>query len=167
MDAIDTPNFSIDYRDGKDTPKLGFGFDVSDPTRFNYGPALADGTVRGDYSFQVSTSTNTTNWLTAETNLHWKVADALTLKAAANNAAAISRCATSSPTPPTRSPERCPPSPGSPTSRTRSPGAGNLWGDSAPSSLVPLGRDKLIQHVQPGRSALLQHRMRYTVEPRA
>ena len=81
MDAIDTPNFLIDYRDGKDTPKLGFGFDVSEPTRFNYGPALADGTVRGDYSFQVSTSTNTTNWLTAETNLHWKVADALTLKA--------------------------------------------------------------------------------------
>jgi TonB-dependent receptor len=38
MDAIDTDNFSVDFRDGRTTPLLGFGFDVSDPDNFQYAP---------------------------------------------------------------------------------------------------------------------------------
>ncbi|MCU6454113.1 TonB-dependent receptor [Sphingomonas sp. A2-49] len=81
MDAIDTSNFSVDYRKGGDTPILGFGFDVSDPTKFNYAPGRSDGTVLGGYSFQARPSTNTNRGLTGELNFSWKAADILTLKA--------------------------------------------------------------------------------------
>ncbi|WHO39243.1 TonB-dependent receptor [Sphingobium sp. AP49] len=83
MDAIDTDNFSIDYRDGGSTPLLGFGFDVSDPTNFNFAPGRADGTVLGGFSLQGKPSTNRTKGTTAELNFAWTVSPALTLKAGA------------------------------------------------------------------------------------
>ena len=80
MDAIDTDNFSVDFRDGEATPIIGFGFDVSDPANFNYAPSLADGTVLGGFSFQGKPSKNQTDNLTAEVNTDWDVDQGLKLK---------------------------------------------------------------------------------------
>ncbi|WP_404339602.1 TonB-dependent receptor [Sphingomonas sp. MMS12-HWE2-04] len=80
MDAIDTDNFSIDFRDGGSTPKIGFGFDVSDPNNFSYGPTLADGTVLGGFSFQGKPSKNQTDNITAEVNTDWDVTEGVKIK---------------------------------------------------------------------------------------
>ena len=80
MDAIDTDNFSVDFRDGEATPIIGFGFDVSDPANFTYAPGLADGTVLGGFSFQGKPSKNQTDNLTAEINTDWDVAQGVKLK---------------------------------------------------------------------------------------
>jgi TonB-dependent receptor len=80
MDAIDTDNFSVDFRDGEATPIIGFGFDVSDPANFSYAPSLADGTVLGGFSFQGKPSKNQTDNLTAEVNTDWDVDQGLKLK---------------------------------------------------------------------------------------
>lgn len=81
MDAIDTDNFSIDFRDGGTTPKLGFGFDVADPANFTYAPALADGTVTGGFSRQGMPLERKTENITTELNGSWMIADGVTLKA--------------------------------------------------------------------------------------
>mgnify|MGYP001759679871 CR=1 FL=1 len=76
MDALDTDNFSIDYRDGGQTPVLGFGFDVSDPTQFRYGVSPGAGVVTGGFSLQGKPATNTTNGVLGEINAHYEVSDA-------------------------------------------------------------------------------------------
>ncbi len=83
MDAIDTDNFTIDFRDGGTTPKLGFGVDVNDPASFTYAPGRADGTVLGGFSFQGKPSRNKTDNLTAEANLKWTLNDAFSIRAGA------------------------------------------------------------------------------------
>nr|WP_294137007.1 TonB-dependent receptor [Sphingobium sp.] len=83
IDAIDTDGFSIDFRDGGTTPKLGFGVDVANPGSFTYAPGLADGTVLGGFSYQGKPSRNKTDNLTAETNLKWTVSDAFSIRAGA------------------------------------------------------------------------------------
>lgn len=83
IDAVDTDGFSIDFRDGGSTPELGFGVDVNDPASFAYAPSLANGTVYGGFSFQGKPSKNTTDNMTAETNLKWTVSDAFSIKAGA------------------------------------------------------------------------------------
>ncbi|NGM50874.1 TonB-dependent receptor [Caulobacter sp. 602-2] len=80
MDAIDTDNFSIDYRDGGSTPILGFGFDVSNPANYAYAPALADGTVLGGFSFQSKPASSQTQGIKSELNLDWAFDDALTFR---------------------------------------------------------------------------------------
>ncbi len=80
MDAIDTDNFSIDFRDGGTTPKLGFGFDVSNPANFAFAPAQADGTVTGGFSPQGRPLLQRTDNLTTELNFAWTVADGFVLK---------------------------------------------------------------------------------------
>lgn len=47
MDSNDTDNFSIDFRDNPDIPKLGYGVDPSNAAIFQYGPPLANGDQRG------------------------------------------------------------------------------------------------------------------------
>lgn len=79
MDAIDTPNFSIDNRNGS-TPDLGFGIDVSNPANFAYAPGLADGTVLGGFSFGNRPQVNTTKGMTGDINVAWKAVDGLTLR---------------------------------------------------------------------------------------
>ena len=83
MDAIDTDNFSIDFRDGGTTPLLGFGIDVANPSSFTYAPGLADGTVLGGFSFQGKPSKNTTDNLTAEANLKWTLSPAFSIRTGA------------------------------------------------------------------------------------
>ena len=80
MDAIDTPNFSIDFRNGGSTPLLGFGFDVSNPANFSYAPARPDGTVLGGFSFQGKPSKNQTDNFTGELNVDYSLSDALKLR---------------------------------------------------------------------------------------
>jgi TonB-dependent receptor len=80
MDAIDTDNFSVDFRDGEATPIIGFGFDVSNPANFTYAPGLADGTVLGGFSFQGKPSKNQTDNLTSEINTDWDIDQGLKLK---------------------------------------------------------------------------------------
>ncbi|WP_236704406.1 MULTISPECIES: TonB-dependent receptor [unclassified Sphingomonas] len=80
MDAIDTPNFSVDFRNGRSTPLLGFGFDVSNPANFSYAPNRPDGTVLGGFSFQGKPSKNQTDNLTAEVNGDYTFSDAIKLR---------------------------------------------------------------------------------------
>ena len=81
MDAIDTDNFSIDFRDGGSTPIIKFGFDVSDPTKFAYAPSTGGGTtVLGGFSFQGKPSKNQTDNFTGEANIGWDVAQGLKLR---------------------------------------------------------------------------------------
>jgi len=80
MDAIDTPNFSIDFRNGRSPPLIGFGFDVSNPASFNYAPARSDGTVLGGFSFQGKPSKNQTDNFTGELNVDYSVSEALKLR---------------------------------------------------------------------------------------
>ena len=35
MDTIDVDNFTLDFRGGRETPLIGFGFDVSDPNQLH------------------------------------------------------------------------------------------------------------------------------------
>lgn len=80
MDVIDSDNFTIDFRDGGSVPKIGFGFDVSNPGNFNYAPGLSDGTVLGGFSYQGKPSKNVTDNMTGEINLAWTVDDGITFK---------------------------------------------------------------------------------------
>jgi len=81
IDAIDTDNFVIDFRDGGTVPKIGFGFDVNDPASFAYAPALADGTVLGGFSTQGKPSQNRTRNQTYELDGTWDVAEGFSIKA--------------------------------------------------------------------------------------
>lgn len=71
MDANDTDNFSIDFRDGDpNMPKLGYGVDPSDAAIFQYGPPLPNGDQRGQISnFD---RTNTILNKTFELNAEWE-----------------------------------------------------------------------------------------------
>lgn len=79
MDALDTDNFSIDYA-GKSTPALGFGFDVSNPANFLYGPTPGAGVVTGGFSLQSKPGKTTVDGLTAEFNADYELADAVKLR---------------------------------------------------------------------------------------
>ena len=80
MDAIDTDNFVIDYRDGRSTPNISFGFDVDNPANFSYAPGRPDGTVLGGFSIQGKPSINKTRNKIAELNTAWEFADGYALK---------------------------------------------------------------------------------------
>jgi TonB-dependent receptor len=81
IDAIDTDNFSLDFRGDRDTPLIGFGFDVANPANFQYAPTLADGTVLGGFSTQGKPSFNETINTTAELNGRWEFMPDVSLKA--------------------------------------------------------------------------------------
>ncbi|TCM15437.1 TonB-dependent receptor [Novosphingobium sp. PhB165] len=81
MDALDTDNFSIDYTGGGRTPVLGFGFDVSDPNNFLYGPTPGAGIVTGGFSLQGKPASNTTDGVLGEFNAHYEVSDAFKIHA--------------------------------------------------------------------------------------
>lgn len=88
IDAIDTDNFAIDFRNGssgttraKQTPKIAFGFNVADPTQFNFAPTQADGTVLGFYNTQARPQRNTSVNKKFELNASYKLIPELTLKA--------------------------------------------------------------------------------------
>jgi TonB-dependent receptor len=84
IDAIDTPNFSVDFRGPNGTvkadPKLTFGFDVTSPANFRFAPTLADGTVQGFYNFQTRPLRATSVNRKAELNASYQLFDGLTVK---------------------------------------------------------------------------------------
>ncbi len=145
MDAIDTSNFSIDYRGGNDTPLLGFGFDVSDPTRFNYAPGRADGTVLGGYSFQARPSTNTNTGLTGEVNLSYKAADVVTFKAGGQYRRSDFTVRNLLPYSADLVVRALPAGTSLSSITTQITGVDGLWGNGAPASWAALDPDKLIQ----------------------
>lgn len=49
LDRVNSDGFSFDFRDGGRIPVINYGFDITNPANFSFGPALADGTVRGTY----------------------------------------------------------------------------------------------------------------------
>lgn len=49
LDRVNSNGFSFDFREGGRIPVIDFGFDITNPANFSFGPALADGTVLGTY----------------------------------------------------------------------------------------------------------------------
>ena len=76
IDAIDVDNFTLDFSGGRETPLIGFGFDVSNPANFVYAPT-PDGnqSVVGGYSFQGKPSRNVTANTMAELQGDWQMSD--------------------------------------------------------------------------------------------
>ncbi|HTF95716.1 MAG TPA: TonB-dependent receptor [Cellvibrio sp.] len=78
LDAIDTDNFAIDFRNRSNVPSLSYGIDLTDPTNFRYAAGLADGTVLGNWNTR--RFERTTENTTAEINFSWQFMDEFELK---------------------------------------------------------------------------------------
>ncbi len=78
LDAIDTDNYVMDFRNGGNIPLLQYGVDVNDPSIFQYGAGLADGTVLGNWNTR--NLTRTTENTTAEANFTWQINETYKLK---------------------------------------------------------------------------------------
>nr|WP_298728350.1 TonB-dependent receptor [uncultured Steroidobacter sp.] len=76
LDAIDTSNFTLDFRGGRETPLIGFGIDVNDPNSFQYAPT-PDGnqTVLGGFSTQGKPSRNVTQVANFDLAGEWQATD--------------------------------------------------------------------------------------------
>lgn len=142
IDAIDTDNFTIDFRDGGTVPAVGFGFDVSNPANFSYAPALADGTVLGGFSFQNKPSKNKTDVLTSELNLTWTVSDAFKIKAGAQYRRNDFLSTFQRPYTADTVVRALPAGTTLASITTTIDGLDNLWGHGAPSSWVAVDPDK-------------------------
>lgn len=79
MDALDTDNFSLDYN-GASTPQIGFGFDVSNPANFLYGPTPGAGIVTGGFNLQGKPSLTKVDGLTADFDVDYELSDAIKLR---------------------------------------------------------------------------------------
>ena len=87
IDAIDTDNFSVDFRGGRRTPIIGFGFDVSNPNNFQYAAQATTGpdtgNVLGGFSLQGKPSQNITANNTFELDGSWQFSEAWKVKVGA------------------------------------------------------------------------------------
>jgi iron complex outermembrane receptor protein len=88
IDAIDTDNFSVDFRGGRRVPIIGFGFDVSNPANFRYSPQAASpspdaANVLGGFSLQGKPQENITANNTFELDGTWQMTDAWKVKVGA------------------------------------------------------------------------------------
>lgn len=80
IDRIDVSNFTLDFR-GRETPLIGFGFDVSDPNAFTYARTPnSNFSVLGGFSFQGKPSRNVTTNTVFELNGEFAANDAWTVK---------------------------------------------------------------------------------------
>ncbi len=77
MDSNDTDNFSIDFRDNPDVPKISYGIDTTNPGNFAYGPPLPDGSQRGQLSNFIRDNTIVSK--TFELNGEWEAAPNFTV----------------------------------------------------------------------------------------
>ncbi|NIJ19087.1 TonB-dependent receptor [Sphingomonas naasensis] len=78
IDSNDSRNFSIDFRDNPDIPKIGYGIDTTNAALFRYGPPLANGDQQGQLSNFIRRNTITSK--TFELNTEWKVAPGFTIQ---------------------------------------------------------------------------------------
>jgi iron complex outermembrane recepter protein len=84
MDAIDTDNFEVDFRNGGAVPRITFGFDVSNPANFTYAPTPDNNlTVLGGFSLQGKPQQNITANNTFELDGTWQMSDAWKVKVGA------------------------------------------------------------------------------------
>lgn len=143
MDAVDTSDFSIDYRDGGSTPLLGFGFDVADPDNFSFAPGLADGTVYGGIDLQGSPVMNQTDGYKGALDLAWHATDSLTTRlGAAFHRSDFTTVATAYSTADLTTPE-LPDGISVADLSTQITGTGKKWGHNAPDSWASLDPGKL------------------------
>lgn len=78
IDSNDSRNFSIDFRDNPDIPKIGYGIDTTNAALFRYGPPLANGDQQGQLSNFIRSNTITSK--TFELNTEWKAAPGFTIQ---------------------------------------------------------------------------------------
>ncbi|MES2674619.1 MAG: TonB-dependent receptor [Pseudomonadota bacterium] len=78
LDAIDTDNYSIDFRKGGNIPIIQYGANVNDPGIFNYAAGRTDGTVLGNWGTR--RLNRTTENTTAEINFGWQFLPEFKLK---------------------------------------------------------------------------------------
>jgi TonB-dependent receptor len=78
IDSNDSRNWSIDFRDNPDIPKIGYGIDTTNPALFQYGPPLATGDQRGQLSNFIRRNTIVSK--TGELNAEWEAAPDFTVQ---------------------------------------------------------------------------------------
>ena len=145
MDAIDTPNFSIDFRNGRSTPLIGFGFDVSNPANFSYAPGRADGTVLGGFSFQGKPSKNQTDNFTGELNLDYSLSEAIKLRVGGQYRSSDFNAYTSLPYTAQTIVQALPAGTSLASITTQISGLDQLFGSGAPKSWAAIDADKWAQ----------------------
>ena len=79
MDAIDTKDFTLDFRGG-DVPTIKFGIDVNNPANFNYAPTTSTGDVLGGFSVQGKPQFNLTTDDTINLDFKYRFSDSVTAK---------------------------------------------------------------------------------------
>lgn len=77
IDSNDTRNWSIDFRDNPDIPKIGYGIDTTNPALFRYGPPLSTGDQQGQLSNFIRRNTIVSK--TFELNGEWEATPGFTL----------------------------------------------------------------------------------------
>jgi TonB-dependent receptor len=144
IDANDTRNFSVDFRNNRTYPTIDFGStDVSDPNDFAYGPGLPDGTVNGTWSESKSRSKTTTK--VAGLDGEFDLNDALKFKAGAQYRQAYYHNTPMSIDPALRGTQKLT-SPLSDLTLTID-GLDKLLGHGAPASWVAADRDKFFKEI--------------------
>ena len=78
IDSNDTRDWSIDFRDNPDIPKIGYGIDTTNAALFRYGPPLANGDQQGQLSNFIRRNTITSK--TFELNGEWEAAPHFTVQ---------------------------------------------------------------------------------------
>jgi TonB-dependent receptor len=78
IDSNDTRNWSIDFRDNPDIPKITYGIDTTNPSLFRYGPPLANGDQQGQLSNFIRRNRITSK--TFELNSEWEAAPKFTIQ---------------------------------------------------------------------------------------
>ncbi|NWK96196.1 TonB-dependent receptor [Sphingobium lactosutens] len=141
MNANDVDNFVLDFRDGG-VPTIGLGIDPSDPNSFVYGPALADGTVRGSFDYQNRPATTVTNGLTAEFNASWRASEQFTILAGAQYRQSHYRATSSRPWTVDLLMEDLPAGMTLADITSSVNGLDKLWGHGAPASYLIIDPDK-------------------------
>ncbi|WP_022686419.1 TonB-dependent receptor [Sphingomonas phyllosphaerae] len=78
VDSNDTRDWSIDFRDNPDIPKIGYGIDTTNAALFSYGPPLSNGNQQGQLSNFIRRNTITSK--TFELNGEWEAAPHFTVQ---------------------------------------------------------------------------------------
>lgn len=79
IDSNDTRNFSIDFRESADIPKISYGIDTTNAALFQYGAPLTNGDQRGQLSNFIRRNTILSK--TFELNADWEAAPGFTVQA--------------------------------------------------------------------------------------
>ncbi len=145
IDIIDADNFSIDFRGGGTTPKLGFGVNVALPGNFTYAPGLADGTVTGIFSTQGKPSRNETAIHTFNLEGNYQVNDDLKIRAGLQNRLSDFTSFSLNLAPGQAATQALPAGVSLASITKQISGLHDLWGNGAPASWAAIDADKWSQ----------------------